>query len=171
MKGLYLDPKLPITYLCRKCAKNYSKEEYAQSKFCKDMRFFSVAEFQMCRNRTCPCSQKPLNLFQERSALSRAAESLRQRVGESKEYTVVPETAKEEPKKPAFESWMWSSEYDEALKFEKTLIEQYKGKSLEDAIPGKIVSNQQGECYAISASCTSNFKMASYEESRRTHHL
>jgi uncharacterized protein len=162
---LYLDPKLPITYLCRKCAKNYSKEEYAQSKFCKECGSFLLPNFSV-QKQDMPLQSEAAKSFPERSALSRAAESLRQRVGESKEYTVVPETAKEEPKKPAFESWMWTSEYDEALKFEKTLIDKYKGKSLEEVIPGKIVSNQQGECYTITASCTSNFKLASYEESR-----
>jgi uncharacterized protein len=114
-----------------------------------------------------PSQSEAATSFPERSALNRAAESLRQRVGESREYTVVPETAKEELKKPSFERWMWSSEYDEALKYEKTLIQQYKGKSLEAAIPGKTVSNQQGECYTIQASCTSNFELASYEESRQ----
>ena len=107
------------------------------------------------------------NFFKEKSALSRAAESLRQRICQSKEYEVVSEKEKEEPKKPSFESWIWSSEYDEALKFEKTLTEQYKGKNLEDAISGKVVSNEQGECYEISASCTSIFKKVTYEESKR----
>ncbi len=107
------------------------------------------------------------NCVKEKSALNRAAESLRQRIGESKEYTVVSEKEKEEPKKPSFESWIWSSEYDEALKFEKTLTEQYKDKSLEEAISGKVVSNDQGDCYEISSSCTSTFKKATYEESKR----
>ena len=114
---------MPITYLCRKCAKNYSKEEYAQSKFCKECGSFLLPNFSV-QKQDMPSQSEAAKSFPERSALSRAAESLRQRVGESKEYTVVPETAKEEPKKPAFESWIWSSEYDEALKFEKTLIEQ-----------------------------------------------
>jgi uncharacterized protein YprB with RNaseH-like and TPR domain len=80
---------------------------------------------------------------------------------------VVSESEKEEPKKPSFESWIWSSEYDEALKFEKTLTKQYQGRSLEDAISGKVVSNEQGDCYEISSSCTSTFKKATYEESKR----
>ena len=50
---------------------------------------------------------------------------------------------------------------------ESELIKQYQGKSLEDAISGKVVSNEQGECYSISASCTSNFKLATYQESRQ----
>ena len=110
---------------------------------------------------------KSADSFPERSALSRAAESLRQRVGDKKEYAVVSETEKEQPKKPAFESWIWSSEYDEALKLEAELTEKYRGKSLEDALSGKVVSNQQGECYSISASCTSTFKLASYAESKQ----
>jgi hypothetical protein len=88
-------------------------------------------------------------------------------VGHVKVYAVVSEAEKEQPKKPTFESWIWSSEYDEALKLEGELTKKYKGKSLEDALSGETVSNQQGECYSISASCTSTFKLASYEESRR----
>ena len=63
--------------------------------------------------------------------------------------------------------WIWSSEYDQAVILEKKLIQQYEGKNLQDAITGKVVSNQQGECYQISASCTSNFKKATYQESRQ----
>ncbi len=107
------------------------------------------------------------NSFKEKSALSRAAESLRQRVGESKEYEVVSEGAKEEPKKPVFESWVWSAEYNDALYLEGELIKQYQDKSLEDAISGEVVSNEQGECYAISSSCASNFKLVAYQESRQ----
>ena len=160
---------MPITYLCRKCGKNYSKEEYVQSKFCPSCGSFLLANFRMQDQGITlqTGAAKPDDSFKERSALSRAAESLRQRVGASKEYAVVSETEKEAPKKPAFESWLWSSEYDEALKFEKVLIEQYKGKSLEESMAGKVISNQQGECYSISASCTSDFKLATYEESRR----
>jgi len=154
--------------LCRKCVKNYSKEEYAQSKFCKKcgsflLPFFGSKDqsiaFQMSVNRR-------VNSSKEKFSLNRAAESLRQRINHSKEFEVVSETEKEQPKL-SFESWIWSSEYDEALKLEKQLIKQYKDKDLEDALSGKVVSNEQGECYAISASCTSDFKKATYEESRR----
>ena len=107
------------------------------------------------------------NCVKEKSALNRAAESLSQRIGQSKEYAVISEKEKEKPKKTSFERWIWRSEYDEALKFEKTLTEQYRGKSLEDAISGKVVSNEQGDCYEISSSCISTFKRATYEESKR----
>jgi uncharacterized protein YprB with RNaseH-like and TPR domain len=154
--------------LCRKCVKNYSKEEYAQSKFCKTCGSFLLPFFgSEDRYVTSQISaHRSANSSKEKFALNRAAESLRQRINRSKEYAVVSETEKEQPKS-SFESWIWSSEYDEALKLEKQLIRQYKDKDLEHALSGKVVSNEQGECYAISGSCTSDFKKATYEESRR----
>jgi uncharacterized protein len=174
---------LTIQYVCRKCDKTYSNQEYEQSKFCKscgsfllrsfiDERSASILSQKSFGNHALSCEQgiaKSNNSFKEKFALIRAAESLRQRVARSKEYEVVSETEKdkEQPKRSAMESWIWSSENDEALKLERALIRQYIGKNLEESIAGKIVSNEQGECYAISASCTSNFKKATYEESRR----
>jgi len=107
--------------------------------------------------------------FKEKIALTRAAESLSERTARSKEYEVVSETEKTtiHTAGSAVESWIWSSEYDEALKLEKKLIQRYEGKNLQDAIAGEVVSNQQGECYQISASCTSKFKKATYQESRQ----
>lgn len=112
-------------------------------------------------------SQETDSAHREKFALNRAAESLRQKIERSKEYEVVSEKEHETQKPPAFESWIWSSEYSEALKFEKQMLKQYRGKTLEEALPGKVVSNEQGECYEISASCLSTFKKVTYEESRR----
>ena len=74
----------------------------------------------------------------EKYALRRAAESLSQRIAHSKEYEVVSEKKEEQPKASAVESWIWSSEYDEALKLEKELASRYKGKDLEEAIAGSV---------------------------------
>jgi len=155
--------------LCRKCNKNISKGEYAQCKFCKTCGSFLLPTFKSeDRHQTSQISEnKTSNFPKEKFALTRAAESLRQRINRSKEYEVVSETEKEQPKGPSFESWIWSSEYDEALRLEKQLIQQYKGEGLEHALSGKVVSNEQGECYAITSSCTSIFKKATFEESRR----
>ncbi len=113
-------------------------------------------------------ASKPDGSSKEKIALTRAAESLSERIAHSREYEVVSETAKaESPKKPVFESWIWSSEYNDALFLENELIKQYQGKSLEDAISGRVVSNEQGECYSISASCNSDFKLVPYGESRQ----
>jgi uncharacterized protein len=160
---------LPIHFICRKCSKAYSKDEYSESKFCRSCGSFLLANFRVSdpELHSESAAGKPDNLSKEKSALSRAAESLRQRVGDSKEYEVISESAKEEPKKPVFESWLWSAEYNDALYLEGELIKRYESRSLEDAISGKVVSNEQGKCYSISTSCTSNFKLASYQESRQ----
>ena len=124
----------------------------------------SVSHSRKNRNNT---AQTNSTVPSERFALQRAADSLRNKIGRSREYEVVSDAEKEQSKGPSFESWMWSSEFEEALKLKKTLIKKYKNIALEDAIPGEVVSNEQGECYVVSASCTSNFKKATYEESRR----
>jgi uncharacterized protein len=155
---------LPIYYVCRKCRKDYSKEEYLQNKFCNECGSFLLLSFKVEQKQPVQINS---TAHSERFALQRAADSLRNRVTRSIEYEVVSEKEKAQSKGPSFDSWMWSSEFEEALKLEKTLIKKYKGITLECAIPGKVVSNDQGECYAVSASCTSNFKKATYEESRR----
>lgn len=106
-------------------------------------------------------------VHKEKVALFRVAEGLRKRVGQSKEYEVVSEKESERQKRPVFENWILSSEYEEALKFEKQLLKQYRGKTLEESLPGKVVSNEQGECYEISSSCFAKFKRVTYEESKQ----
>jgi len=95
--------------------------------------------------------------------LMRAVESLGQRITLRKEYTVIPETQSS----TISEMWIWNEEYDKSLKLAKKLLKKYKGKKLEDVLAGKVVSNEQGECYKISETCTSTFKKTPYEESRR----
>jgi uncharacterized protein YprB with RNaseH-like and TPR domain len=104
----------------------------------------------------------------EKNALYRAAEGLCERIGRSKEFDVVSEKESEPQKSLVFErDWIWNSEYEKALKFEKLLLKQYQDKSLEEALPGRIVSNEQGECYEISSSCFAKFKKVTYEKSRQ----
>jgi hypothetical protein len=99
----------------------------------------------------------------------RAAESLRQRIAGAKEYRIISEnnTSTEESQKDAIESWIFDREYDDALKLQEQLTKEYKGKNLKEAIPGKVISNEQGYCYAISTTCTSKFKKTTFEEARR----
>ncbi len=103
------------------------------------------------------------------SALVRVAQRLRERVTGSREYKVVSDSAAKpsEPITPPVESWIWNSEYDDALKLERELISKFKEKSLEEAIPGNTISNEQGECYSISTTCVARFNQASYEKSRQ----
>ena len=178
-----MDYKLPLIYLCRKCSKTFSNDEYVKSKFCHFCGSFLLLSFR-AESDAATLSQKSFRnqarssevdetnaqgSLKEKFALMTAAENLRQRIALSKEYEIVSKTKEnlEPTKTSAVESWIWSSEYDEALKLERKLLKQYNGKMLEDALGGAIISNLQGECYSISASSTSNFKLATYEESRR----
>jgi hypothetical protein len=156
---------LSIYHTCRKCRKDYSKEECSHDIFCRECGSFLLLCFKKDQKQV--TAQIHSNTSPERDALNRAAESLRSRVGRSRDYEVVPDAEKEQSKGPSFESWVWYSEFDEAFKLKRVVMKKYKGKDLEEVIPGKVVLNEQGECSAVSSSCTSNFRKATYEDSRR----
>ncbi len=168
---------MPIEYICRKCNKVYSSFEFGESRFCRVCGSFLLQSFRDERYARLlaeksfggqASSESGINDFKEKIALTRAAESLRERITRTKEYEVISDTEDAlRTEESGVESWVWSGEQDQALRLEKKLIKQYESKNLEEAISGKVVSNDQGECYAISASCSSDFKKATYEESRR----
>jgi uncharacterized protein YprB with RNaseH-like and TPR domain len=156
---------LPIYYTCRKCRRDYSKEEYSQSKFCNECGSFLLLSFRKQEKQAIVQTRSIVPA--ERQALNRAAESLSSRVGRSKEYEVISDAEEEQSRGSSFGSWMWGSEFDDALKLKRVVMKKYKGKELKEAIPGEVISNDQGECYAVSASCISSFKKATYEESKK----
>ncbi len=49
-------------------------------------------------------------------------------------------------------SWLYDDDFERGLEVKKKFQERYNGIPLEEAIPGKVVSNAFGECYEISAS-------------------
>lgn len=179
----FIQIDLAVNYVCRKCGKSHTKLDYDESRFCKTCGSFLLPRFSV-DNGSVKLSEKILRYQRTSSArlplksddssktkraFKRAAESLRQRIAKVREYEVVSETEKktEDFEGSAIGSWNWDSEYEKALKLEKELIRKFKGKNLDAAIPGKVISNEHGDCYAISATCVSEFKKASYDESRR----
>jgi uncharacterized protein YprB with RNaseH-like and TPR domain len=52
---------------------------------------------------------------------------------------------------------------DEYEKLVHQLVQKFKGKCLEEAIPGKIVSNEHGDCYLIADECISEFRKVDYD--------
>jgi uncharacterized protein YprB with RNaseH-like and TPR domain len=107
------------------------------------------------------------NFSEDKLGLFRAVESLQQRVSQRKEYSIVSETQEETQSSMMGEMWIWNEEYNKSLELEKGLCEKFEGKKLEDSIAGKVVSNDQGECYEISETCSSVFNRKSFEESRQ----
>jgi hypothetical protein len=171
---------LAIYFVCRKCNKRYSENDYEESKFCKTCGSFLLREYRQDNDSQINLITKklnppklptsdPNNAEKDKSALKRAAESLKQRIGNIREYEIVSDLPKETESyqgKPV-ESWIWNSEFDKALKLEKQLVRKFKGKRLEEAIPGKVTSNEHGDCYSITDTCTCHFNKVNYEESRR----
>ncbi len=101
--------------------------------------------------------------------LSRVAQNLRQKSENTKEYEVIntkPDNS-ENLGSMVPEGWIYGSEFDGALQLKAELLHEYKGKSLEEAIPGKIISNEHGECYCISEKHNVSFKRASPDETRK----
>ena len=172
---------MPISYVCRKCSRSHSESDYDESRFCQTCGSYLLRKYDADRSRvfsrnrflernqtTREKPSKPEN-SEDVSAILRAAQRLRQRVTATKEYEVVAEPAVEsfEPRVPPVESWIWNSEYDNALKLERELIHKFKKKNLEEAIPGQTITNEQGKCYSISTTCVTKFRTASCEKSRQ----
>ena len=158
-------------YICRKCGKIHSKQELQESKFCTYCGTFLQTKFidKTVQDKTRSSEQQiPVDeTSKDKMGLMRAVESLRQRVTLQKEFNVLTKSEQKTESSMIAERWIWTEEYDKSLKLEKTLLKKYQGKKLEDVLSGKVVSNEQGECYEISETCTSTFKKTPYEESRR----
>jgi uncharacterized protein len=87
----------------------------------------------------------------DKGRLDTAAGRLRSREESWKEYDIVdkdsaPATGDFMP------SWLYGEDYAEGLRVKKEYLKRYDGVSLEDAIKGKPVSNEMGECYLVESS-------------------
>lgn len=77
----------------------------------------------------------------------RISERLKGYADDIREYEIVEE---EEPVYGGRFAWgMDPAEYDRARRLKASLIKQYKGKSLEEALPGEVLSTEAGNCYCI----------------------
>jgi uncharacterized protein YprB with RNaseH-like and TPR domain len=97
-----------------------------------------------------------------------AAENLKQRIDSTKEYQVISESENQGRRNGGIQDGqVFESDYDQALRLKTELIRKFKGKRLEDAIPGKVLSNLQGECYCVVDTHEVQFERARYDESKR----
>lgn len=105
----------------------------------------------------------------QKGVLERALESLRQKFRNTRDYTIVSEQeeALKIPKESVQETWIFEAEYANAMKLKDKLTRQFKGKTLEEVIPGKISSNEQGACYCIANECDVSLRRASYSKGRK----
>ena len=160
-----------IKFICRKCGETHSKQEYDESRFCKCCGTFLKIEFHQKdfqgSTESSEMENSLGNFSEDKLGFIRAVEILRQRVTQRKEYSVIPEAQHETKSSMINEMWIWNNDYNKSLELEKKLCQKFMGKKLEDAMPGKVVSNDQGKCYEISETCSSIFNRKSFEESRQ----
>jgi uncharacterized protein YprB with RNaseH-like and TPR domain len=172
--------KLAVVYTCRTCGQIYSRQDYNKNMFCRKCQILLsqkiVSSNHLAISEKTPDSEikeahviKSDSSQRDKTALVRAAESLRNRVSDSREYAIFSEKKEDldqNERIPRF-SWMWDEEYQKAHKLKAKLIRKFKDKQLDEVILGKVISNEHGECYEISSTCVSNFKKVAYLESRR----
>lgn len=95
-----------------------------------------------------------------------AADRLRAREDSWKEYNVV-----EKDSAPAtsdfLPSWLYGEDYAEGQRVKKEYLARYKGMSLEEAIEGKPVSNELGDCYLIESSLEFSLSKIDRENARK----
>ena len=131
---------MPTQYVCRKCGKIHSKQEYEESKFCKSCDSFLQIKFtkKLIHNHPQSSEQKISvdKSSKDKMGLMRAVESLRKRVTDQKEYDVIPETQEKTQNSMTAQMWIWNEDYANSLKLEKKLLKKYNGKKLEDVIAG-----------------------------------
>jgi uncharacterized protein len=167
---------LTLSYVCRKCGNNYSQEDFENNSYCKDCGTYLLKKYDMANNpveqaqKIPRTSATPIEISLEKNVdLTRVAQNLRQKSENTKEYEVVntkpPKT--ENSVSMVSEGWIYGSEFDEALRLKAELLHKFEGRSLEEAIPGKILSNEHGECYCVSQKHNVSFKKASPDETRR----
>jgi len=86
----------------------------------------------------------------------RAVKGLRKLLGQKREYDILDEAA-EQQGAGYLSGWVLSSCYSRVMRLKDRLLREYEGVSLEEAIPGEVVSSEVGECYLISSECGSEF--------------
>jgi hypothetical protein len=153
-----------------KCGKNYSIQEYSEDRFCRKCGTILLAQFMPRFEHVYSkkMSEKPAEIGRNEE-LARAAERLKQRINDRKEYNVISEkeTQPEKSNESVVEGWIWSSEYDKASKLKNKLSRKYEGKRIEEAFPGEVISNEQGNCYYIMDEKKTKFKTVKVEETER----
>lgn len=87
----------------------------------------------------------------------RAIKSLERMLSLKREYEILEEEGEKDFEAGYIPNWVLNSNYFQVMKLKKRLLGEYEGVSLEEAIPGKVISNDFGECYLINSEPRSEF--------------
>lgn len=89
--------------------------------------------------------QQPVNGM--KTIYDRISERLKGYADNIREYDIAEDG---EPEYAGRFAWgMDPAEYGNAQKLKSALLRQYRGKPLEEALPGEVLSNEAGDCYCI----------------------
>ena len=104
----------------------------------------------------------------ENSQHNRAAEMLRKKAKVVHEYDVINELEKP-PIAPRIRNpdmLIYKSHYEKAIEHKEYLVNKFEGVPLQEAIPGKVVTNSYGDCYSIVDQSRMPFKNVAFEKSK-----
>jgi DNA-directed RNA polymerase subunit RPC12/RpoP len=157
---------LTVEYVCQKCSKSYSQNDFEASNYCGDcggflLKKYVVTAMQVASETSAEGNAKKIG------DLVRVAENLRRRSEVAKEYDILQEPAElKHPQGVGSDSWILGCELDDALRLKTDLMQKFEGKSLAEAIHGETISNDHGECYCIRQNHRVPFKRATAEDCR-----
>lgn len=102
-------------------------------------------------------------------SLQKAAKNLTNKSRSKQEYSQFSNVEKTRPDTDLRENpWRFlDSDHIDALKLKKKLIKKFKKKTLEQAIPGKVVSNIHGKYYSINNISESKFKQIAFKKCKK----
>ena len=99
-------------------------------------------------------------------SIKRAAKNLIYKSKIRKDYTLIAREESNQSKinRVSNDWWFYDSDYKNALKLKKDLLRKFENKTIEQAIPGKVVNNIFGEYYSIEQKSESFFKKVNPEK-------
>jgi uncharacterized protein YprB with RNaseH-like and TPR domain len=170
---------VPIVYACKNCGTHHSKSQYLKSRLCKKCGNLLLSKFitsgfdpnNSINNRFLAKNNSRNNFSSfsiERFSFQKAAENLSYRTMSKREYSIV--TKNELIKKTKTREnqwWLMQIEHKNAQMLKKQLMKKFKKKSLEQAIPGKVISNDHGDFYSIKRISKSEFEEMDSNECKK----
>ena len=158
---------MTVGYVCQKCSKSFSQKDFETSNYCRECGGFLLKKYVVAVPHV-TSEAAPVENSNKRGDLARVAENLRRRSEETKEYEILPEsTEHQHPQEMGSDGWILGCELDDALKLKADLLLKFEGKSLKEAIHGKPLLNEHGECYCIRQNHRVPFNRATAEDCRR----
>lgn len=166
---------MPIIYTCQNCGSSFSKKQQTKNLLCRKCGTILLSQFKLNPTIFTIANSANRKYQKEKSdnkrlddnridffSIQKAAENLIRKARIRKKYSMVSKEEQFQSKNHRINKnqWVFDSDQEKALKLKKDLFLKFKNQTLEQAIPGKVVSNIYGEFYSIEGKSKSIFKKA-----------